>query len=198
MIPLSAFSILLLAGGRSRRMRRDKRLISRQHHQHLLGTVLEAIRPLEAPIFLAAADADAARPCLSGVAVVWDRVAYEGPLRALVDSAGIFDGELLVLATDWPELETEFLRRLLVFARQDPDAWAVIPELDGRLQPLCALYREEIWPMLRQQVEAGEESLMDALRSLPAERLGRWPVSGEASLRNWNRPEDRYPGSQTA
>jgi molybdopterin-guanine dinucleotide biosynthesis protein A len=196
-IALSPFTILLLAGGRSRRMKRDKRLISRPRDQHLLGTVLEAARPLRAPIFLAAADTDAARPCLPGVAVVWDRVAYEGPLRALVDSAGIFDGDLLVLATDWPEMEIGFLRRLLQFAEQAPEVWAVVPEQDGRLQALCALYRAPIWPMLGGMVQAGEESLVAALRSLPSERLARWPVSGEPSLRNWNRPEDRFPESGT-
>lgn len=186
-----SLSILIMAGGRSRRMKRDKRLISLHDDQHLLGTVLEAVFPLQRPVFLASSCDDAARPYLPGVAVLWDRVAHQGPLQALVDACPAMGGEILALATDLPFVETRFLRSLLSVAYQHPDPDAVVPEHEGRLQPLCALYREGIWGSLRAKLESGEESLVRALESLAPEQVERWPVEREPSLENWNHPQDR-------
>jgi len=186
-------SALVLAGGRSRRMRRDKRLISITRRQHLLGSVLESLRPLELPSFLAVADHDAGRPNLPGVAVLWDREAHEGPLRALVDAANGIGGDLLVVAADLPRLQTSFLLELIQrAAAAPPPVHALIPEQEGRLQPLCALYRESIWPKLRDRIDAGQRSLIDALAALEEGAVETWRCDpSEASLHNWNRPEDR-------
>ncbi len=178
-------------------MKRDKRLIAVPTDHHLLGSVLAALRPLGLPTYLATSENDAGRPRLPGVAVLWDRVAFEGPLRALLDAAQGIGGDILVLAADLPRLETEFILRLMQRAEEHPQAWAVVPEEEGRLQPLCALYRAPIWPKLQACVETGQRSLIDALDSLPPDALLRWPCRGEASLRNWNHPEDRQADSGT-
>jgi molybdopterin-guanine dinucleotide biosynthesis protein A len=175
-------------------MQRDKRLLALDDDRHLLDSVLAALTPLEAPIFLAASALDAGRPVLPGVVVLWDRVPHAGPLRALVGASELIAGEILVVAADLPRLSTPFLRSLLESAKLAPQAWAVVPRAADRLQPLCALYREAIWPALGKRSSAGESSLLEALVALPKERLHEWPVSEGDSLENWNRPEDRWDG----
>lgn len=172
-------------------MRRDKRLISLPTRNHLLGTVLTACAPLGLPIHLASSMYDAGRPRLPAVSVHWDRLAHRGPLLALLDASACIGGEILVLAADLPRLRTEFLLSLLQKAEENPSALALVPEQGGRWQPLCALYREPIWPELERSAREGNDSLVAALRQLEPARLEIWPCEDEPGLRSWNRPEDR-------
>ena len=74
----------------------------------------------------------------------------------------------------------------------DPGAGAVVPvEEDGRVHPLCAVYRRDAAPVLLEQLQSGNFRMRDVLGRLrtvyvPAEEL---PM-GSRILCNVNTPEE--------
>lgn len=66
-------------------------------------------------------------------------LAGAGPMAGLLQALGLAE-RVLLLACDLPAIEPWFLRRLLALARHHPVA---IPRVDGRLEPLCAVYGGE-------------------------------------------------------
>lgn len=114
-----------------------------------------------------------------------------GLYTALTDA----DNEwIAVLAVDLPFVSGELLSRLASMRHEETDA--VVPvQPDGRLQPLCALYRREVClAAARIAIEASELSLHKLLSEL---RLRRVEPSGLNDLQNAanfflnvNTPED--------
>lgn len=184
-------SALILGGGRSRRMGRDKRLISLQETQTVLAAEVAALQSLHLPTWFAGAAHDGARPQLDGLAILWDLEPFAGPLIALLDAWRVVSGELLVLSADLPQLRSEFLQRILGEAAAHPQAKAVVPSDGKHLQPLCAYYRSGALLQLEELRKAGERSLLAALRRMKTHELHVLEATDEASLCNWNRPSDR-------
>lgn len=184
-------SILVLAGGRSRRMGRDKRLIAMSSGSFLLERTIEKLKTLNAPIFLAVAADDASRPHLEGVAFLWDRRPHEGPLTALIDASEAIEGSILAVAADLPGLQARFLEELVKENALHPEAWAVVPRREERAHPLCAVYRPKAIERLREAAEGSQRSFREALESFPSGRVYWWEVKEQESLHNWNRRDDR-------
>ncbi len=114
------------------------------------------------------------------------------PLRGVVAALEATRAErVLLLATDLPRVPPELLLGLLAW----PPADAVVPRAEGRLQPLCALYRRE--PALaeaRRRLADGRLRLLDWLEALAPSviegaDLAVLDPSGQA-LANVNTPED--------
>jgi len=60
----------------------------------------------------------------------------------------------LVLSVDMPLMTTDFLRWLLR-AAADSNELVIVPESEGRPQPLCAVYRRDVLPALERELKAG-------------------------------------------
>jgi molybdopterin-guanine dinucleotide biosynthesis protein A len=73
----------------------------------------------------------------------------------------------LVLAADVPRCPESFLAALLDVA-EAIHAPAVVPVSGGRAQPLCAVWRRSALAPLRSRLEAGDYSLIAALRAFHA------------------------------
>lgn len=138
------FSAVILAGGKSSRMGRDKAFLQ-------IGgrTLLDRQRDT-----LVAAGAEeiliSGRPRVDYSAfncrVLTDEFPGAGPL------AGVHSALkhcrlplLLVLAVDLPAMSPEFLGRLL---RTASPARGVVPRLDGRIEPLVAVYPRAALPLV--------------------------------------------------
>lgn len=189
------FSALLLAGGRSTRMGRDKALLPHpasglpllDHQAALLRSLpgcaeLLLSAPLERGYALGGP--------LAGARLVADAAPDSGPLAGLVAGlAAAATPRLLVLAVDLPFVTPALLARLLA-------AGAAAPRhADGAFEPLCAVY-----PVTEESRAAADSAL--ARRELSLQRLlaaacaAGWmsPLPISASDRrffaNWNTPED--------
>lgn len=128
-------SVAILAGGRSRRMGRDKALLP-------LGgaTVIERVATAASPLsdeqFIVA---DESAPyAFLGLPVVQDLRKSSGPLGGLQTALHhTKQPNVCLLACDLPFLTTEFLRYL---GTRLGGHQAVIPRSHSRPQPLCAFY----------------------------------------------------------
>ena len=134
--------ITVLAGGRSRRMGRDKRaLVHPSAHQPLIQYVCRQALATGLPVYCLS---DKAGLDTTGCRVLVDLRPYEGPYRSLLSfcASHVRDySHCVVLATDMPGITAQIVGQLLASAEGRPDVSAHFACLDGRRQYLCAVYR---------------------------------------------------------
>jgi molybdopterin-guanine dinucleotide biosynthesis protein A len=175
---------VVLAGGASRRMGRDKALLEIDGET----LVARAVRRLE-EVCEAVLIADGGRGL--GPASVPDGPG-RGPAAGLLGAARARPGRpLLVLAVDLPFVPVPLLGEL---ARSEADL--AIPRWSGGVEPLCALYGPAALAVLEDRVGQGRLDLWSlpempglAVRRLGEEDLRRFGDPARMFL-NLNRPED--------
>lgn len=174
----------ILAGGRSRRMGRDKALLEIEGE------------PLAARVARIAAEA-AGRAVLVAPAALYGRLGYPclderfpglGPLSGL--DAALRSGLAtwcLLLACDMPGLDAPSLRRLLDTADNSGCDAAVTVSAGGRPEPLCAVYHVRLAPLAEQRLLERRLALHDLLSSI---RWVPFPAPHPAFAANINTPEE--------
>ena len=132
-------SAVLLAGGESRRMGRDKAILPFRG-KALCQNQLELLCKLKsAEIFISARTDPKWRP--HDVTFVADVPPSRGPLSGLASSMNrMSTSHLLALAIDMPWMSSEYLEFL--YAQIGP-ARGVLPKIAGRAEPLAAIYPRE-------------------------------------------------------
>lgn len=195
---------LLLAGGRSRRMGRDKRLLQIGEEPlvaHAFRVLIENFGP---PWVLVASqqDVEELRPILGPSAhFLIDQAPGEGPLPAIVDALAQLDRQhAFLLATDIPGLSSEALRAFNELHRAksasaSSEIDALVPMAEGKAQVTCAFYRKSLESPLRAAREEGIRCLVKGLRqsSSSISYLSEAEVEslgGEKVFANLNTPED--------
>jgi molybdenum cofactor guanylyltransferase len=150
-------SAFILAGGKSSRMGRDKAFVQLggetllQHALHVAKTVTQHVWIV----------GDASR-FLSAGPVIEDIFRDRGPLGGIHAALSGSETELnLFLAVDLPVVPAKLLEYLVREARRN-DATVTLPEAEGRLQPLCAVYRREFAKLAERALSSGENKI-DAL-----------------------------------
>lgn len=134
---------VVLAGGSSRRMGRDKALLELDG----VSLVERAARRL-ASICSTVVIADGERGLLDGARSVPDG-SGQGPVAGILGAAEAVPAtSLLLLACDLPRVPISLLAELATRSTAD---W-VVPRWQRRLEPLCALYRPAALDGLRAQV----------------------------------------------
>ncbi|MCY3599392.1 MAG: molybdenum cofactor guanylyltransferase [Gemmatimonadetes bacterium] len=169
-------SLVIVAGGRSRRLGRDKPLVE-IGGRTVLSRILEATAQFadvvlavrEVPPFRRALAAEGWEPGAAGaesagppgsvalrspegraLLVVPDPVPDLGPLAGVASGLEAARGAIcVVLAGDLPFVTPELVDRLSRELAIDADLDAVVPHARGRAQPLCAAYRREVGRLAR-------------------------------------------------
>ena len=181
---------IVLAGGRSERMGQDKALLPR-NGLTLLETVVDTLRPLVGEIVIVADRTD--RYGLPGCRTVGDAYLQTGPLGGILTGLiALGPGTHLAVACDMPALQPAVLRLLLDFATPEWDA--IVPEIDGRPEPLCAVYAEAAIPALQLFLEGGGRALHRALETLRTLRISEAEIRRHdpslLTFTNLNTPAD--------
>ena len=130
------FSAVILAGGKSLRMGRDKAFLEIGGQTLLARQIGLASEIGAAEIFISGrAEADYSA---FGCRVLQDKFPDAGPLAGIERALDAAKSPLLlVLAVDLPEMNAEFLRRLAANASESCGA---IPKLANHVEPLAAFY----------------------------------------------------------
>jgi molybdopterin-guanine dinucleotide biosynthesis protein A len=147
---------LVLAGGRSTRMRRDKAAIEYRPGESQLDAAMKLLTPRVARAFVSVRAAQAREPTRSRYERIVDRGDVEGPIAgiraALAEHPQV---AWLVLACDLPFLDGGTLDALI--AARDPagDATAFRSSHDGLPEPLCAIYEPRAAASIDAHIAAG-------------------------------------------
>jgi molybdopterin-guanine dinucleotide biosynthesis protein A len=188
-------SAVLLAGGESRRMGKDKTTVLFRG-KSLWQIQLELLRKLEpAEVFVSARTDPSWRP--ADVQFVADIPPSRGPLSGLAASlAAMRTTHLLALAIDVPFMTENFLRYI---CDQIEARVGLVPKIDNRAEPLAAIYPREAVIDFRNALAGIDFSLQTLTRSLvESGKLKEIPVTEQDQklFRNVNEPAE--PGCAVA
>ncbi|MBW8865277.1 MAG: molybdenum cofactor guanylyltransferase [Verrucomicrobia bacterium] len=137
------FSAVILAGGKSERMGRDKSFVELDG-QTLLARQIRLVRSAGATeVFISGrtgVDYSA-----YGCRVLEDRFQDAGPLAGIQSAMeAMTTSLLLVLAVDLPCMSADFLRKLAGNCTENAGA---VPRVNGGIEPLVAFYPEAVLPI---------------------------------------------------
>jgi molybdopterin-guanine dinucleotide biosynthesis protein A/molybdopterin converting factor small subunit len=180
---------IILAGGKSSRMGRPKALLLFDG-EPLIAHLVRTLKQQFSDIVVVAAPTQEL-PALP-VTLVRDEVAYQGPVGGICYGLEAAQTDVcFVTSCDAPFLNLLLIAYLVSLI---PDYDVIVPYCQERLQPLHAVYRRSVAPLLRAQLARGELrpiSLYPKVRTreVSPEEIRRFDPYG-LSFRNMNSPED--------
>jgi len=155
-------TLLVLAGGESRRMGRPKAWIE-VGDTVLLRYVVERLGSAFSEVVVSFAEPEQMEQHLP-YRVVFDRKRSAGPLAGL--EAGLISARhevVFAVACDMPYV-TQSTAQLAVAAARSCDA--AIPRHDGLYEPVCGAYRKTALPAIVGALDAGNYTAHDVVQSL--------------------------------
>ncbi len=178
---------IVLAGGQSRRMGRDKAWIEWEG-QPLVARSAGALAAAGCAEVLVVGG-DATRIAARGLRAVADAMPGEGPLQALAAAlAAATDPIVLVVACDMPGLRPEPLRTLAQLAEGFDAAVPWVPP--GGWEPLHAAYAKTCLPAIRARLAVGERKMTCFYPDVRVRAVTPEEVGDLESLRNVNTPAE--------
>ena len=146
---------LVLAGGESRRMGRDKALLVRDGQSQLehTATLLAGVADR---VFVSVRREQQGEPERNRFATIVDRYDGIGPVAGILSAMDQHaDVDWLVVACDLPNVDTKTLAYLLAKRPSDKPFTAFRSSHDDLPEPLCAIYRAGSDVLIREFVDAG-------------------------------------------
>jgi molybdopterin-guanine dinucleotide biosynthesis protein A len=146
---------IVLCGGRSRRMGRSKVWLA-CGGEHLLQRVIRIVGEAVCPVVVGARPRQHLPALPDDVLVVRDKLKDAGPLAGVAagfDALAEGCDAAFVVSCDHPLLKASFIVRLIELLCDHP---AAVPQHEGRLYPLTAVYRLDTRATLADLLAAGE------------------------------------------
>lgn len=182
-------SIVILAGGQSRRMGFNKALLEIDG-KPLIRILSDRMRELPGQIVISSNDQDSYG--FLDIPVVPDRFAGYGPLAGLHSAMLYRKSSLYVLlACDLPNLPVSLVQRMIDLS----DGFdAAIPRTrDGMAHPLCAVYRRTCLPLIERALKKGKRKFIEIFFNKKISVKWISPDEGrydKTDIININTPED--------
>ena len=147
---------VILAGGRSSRFGTDKAFVlyrGRPFIQHTLDLMKK--------IFLEVVIMTNHPEKFDGfqTKILKDEIPFQGPTGGIVTALECV-GDIFVVPCDMPLLSPKVILGLLA---KDNGSSVVMCRREGRLEPLCAIYRTSILPVLKSRLKSGQRELHSLL-----------------------------------
>jgi molybdopterin-guanine dinucleotide biosynthesis protein A len=176
-------SLLVLAGGDSRRMGQPKAWL-KVGDTSLLGFVVGRLAPTFSEVMVSFAEPEQLEEPVP-FRIVFDRKRSAGPLAGIEAGLEAARNEVLfVLACDMPYV-TEEVAQIAIAAARRCDA--AIPRVDGRPEPVCGAYRRSALPVIARALDAGRLKTADVTTELDV----TWLEGLDPNLfRSLNTPHD--------
>jgi molybdenum cofactor guanylyltransferase len=178
---------IVLAGGKSRRMGSPKAWL-RIDGVTLLERAVAVLGEMASPVIISAA---AGQELPMTGTVIRDAVPDRGPMGGIHAGLTALPGcdAVLVLAIDMPFMTAAVLRDIVTtFEKTQADA--VVPMVDGVLQPLAAVYRRTVLPTIDAQLNAGDWALHAFVAKLATVVHVVQTDRDRQAFQNWNTPAD--------
>ena len=176
-------SLLVLAGGASRRMGRPKAWLE-VGDTFLLRYVVDRLAPAFSEVMVSFAEPEQLEEPLP-YRIVFDRKRSAGPLAGL--EAGLLAAHyevVFAVACDMPYVTQEIAHMAIVAARRSQ---AAIPRIEGRPEPVCGAYGRSALPAISEALDAGRLKTSDAISMLDV----TWLEDVDPDLfRSLNTPDD--------
>jgi len=150
-------TLIILVGGMSRRMGRNKALLPIQGRP-MFRHIMAQVEPHFDEVLISGDCAEATG--ISKVTVVPDRIPNQGPLRGLASSLNVTRHDLnFVVACDMPEIDILQVLEMLAMA----EGYDVVVQRDalGRWEPLFGVYRRSVLPVAEEILARGGRRIIE-------------------------------------
>ncbi|HEX7802851.1 MAG TPA: NTP transferase domain-containing protein [Pseudoxanthomonas sp.] len=185
---LPALHGLVLSGGASTRMGKDKALLDRHGEPQLQATFRLLSRQVQS-CFVSLRNDQRDEPVRAALPGIVDETEGAGPAAGLLAAHAAYpEAAWLVLACDLPRLQASTLEALIRARDGIHAAIAYRGTVDDLPEPLCAVWEPAALARLSHQAQAGRYGLREALRSADTLLL---PAPGGCELDNINTPQER-------
>jgi len=176
----------VLTGGASRRMGRDKALLT-VDGTAMARRVADALTAAgAAEVFAVGGDLDALNA--AGLRAVPDEHPGAGPLGGVLTALRAASHEpVVVLSCDLVAPDAAVIGDLVGVMRREPHCQLVVPEVEGRPQWLHGVWARSTWPLVERCFDGGARAVGDAARSF---RSVRFVAADGAAVRDADRPSD--------
>ncbi|MCS6843858.1 MAG: molybdenum cofactor guanylyltransferase [Caldilineales bacterium] len=187
---MADLSVIVLAGGASRRMGQNKALLTTSDGETLIGRVVRNLRPLTDDLIVVSNEPDLYAHL--DVRLTGDVYLRMGPLAGLHAGLGVARHPwALAVACDMP-LVNHRLVRYMVLLRAGHQA--VVPRRGEHVEPLHALYHRSCLPAVEERLEAGDLRMISfypavAVRYVEEAEIALFDPEG-LTFANANTPED--------
>ena len=172
MSPLAPLYGLVLAGGRSTRMQRDKAAIEYRAGETQLDAAMKLLQGRVARAFASVRAEQRADGARARYPQIVDRGGVEGPIAGIGAALAEHPAAAwLVLACDLPFLDAHTLDKLVAARRAGTIAVAFRSSHDGLPEPLCAIYEPAARPLLDAHIAAGRNCPRKFLINTPGVEL---------------------------
>jgi molybdopterin-guanine dinucleotide biosynthesis protein A len=150
-------SVVILAGGRSSRLGRDKSLLE-VNGQPLVTRTVHTLSDLSDDLVIVANDPDRFEALALPARFVPDEIRGIGALMGVYSGLkAVRHPRALVVACDMPFLSLPLLRYMLPLA---PGHDVVIPRLNNYLEPLHAVYDRSCLPSMKRLLDQGRRQII--------------------------------------
>ena len=168
MINFENISLLIIAGGKSSRLGRDKRFIE-VGGIGLLENILRKSAAFNfAEKFLCVEKNLPALKILAekyGAELLIDEIKDAGALSGITNGLSKIKTDwALAISADMPFFDFEILKPLM---KNFSSAQAIIPEVDGRRQMLAAFYKKNLAENFSQELASGQRKILLAIKKVP-------------------------------
>ena len=183
---------VVLAGGKSSRMRREKAFLPSEGtgFKTLLSRQVELLKEIGLSEVLVSLRRGMISPD-PGLKVIHDATEGLGPLSGIVAAMRLApEHHLLVLAVDLGCIDAHFLRSVIA---RSSDSMGAAPRVLGRWEPLCAVYPPHALPSAEAVLASPTRSPSALIARLATEGVMKGylvPTGERDRLRSWNLPED--------
>jgi molybdopterin-guanine dinucleotide biosynthesis protein A len=184
---MNALHGLVLAGGRSSRMREDKAALTYRRRPQLT-LAFEMLAPFVSRTWVSVREDQRADPLRAAFPQIVDGPAAEGPIAGIIAAQAAHpEAAWLVVACDLPLLDSTTLSALLAGRDSNRLATAFRSAGDGLPEPLCAIYEPASREAILRFVASG---ISCPRRFLIRHDVALLPPAGPLALANANTPEE--------
>lgn len=176
---------LILTGGHSSRMGRDKSLIE-YNGRPQRDFLFDLLKNFCEQVFLSCRKDQQVPPHLNPIV---DGFNISGPLNGILSAfAQMPDKDWLVMAVDMPFVNSQALDLLIRYRDRNKMATCFYNSQEKQPEPLLTLWESNAYPFLLKFVENGNISPREFLKSHPVNLID---PPDEKTIRNFNYPSDK-------
>ncbi|NET46138.1 molybdenum cofactor guanylyltransferase [Okeania sp. SIO2B3] len=189
-LPKNHLVALILAGGKSSRMGKDKALISWQNIP-MLKRVYQVASECTEKVYIITPWPEKYQHILPTECEWLTEIKTEGPLVAFTQGLAQINSDwILLLGCDLPLLNLDIIQTWATQLNQlSPEILALVPKTSQGWEPLCGFYRQQIKIELKKYLEQGNHSFQKLLAQIPVQPLSI-DTQAEKMLFNCNTPSD--------
>ncbi|NEP41154.1 MAG: molybdenum cofactor guanylyltransferase, partial [Okeania sp. SIO2H7] len=171
-LPKNHLVALILAGGKSSRMGKDKALIPWQNIP-MLKRVYQVASECTEKVYIITPWPEKYQNILPTECKWLTETKTEGPLVAFTQGLAQINSDwILLLGCDLPLLNLDIIQTWATQLNQlSPEILALVPKTSQGWEPLCGFYRQQIKVELQKYIDQGDRSFQRLLTRIPVQPL---------------------------